>query len=116
MEEAEASIGQDVKQVPVADLADAIRLYADRLSTGENKARTTSDTVHTQRDNEGRHTQSGNNQAVHQPGNETNAQSNSQAGQHHNEQWRATPQAVHDQGRGDRRHAHHKTYREVDAS
>ena len=94
MEEADTSIGQQVKQVPVADLADAIRLYADRLSTGENKARTTSDTVHTQRDNEGRHTQSGNNQAVHQPGNEANDQANSQAGQHHNEQWRAAAQAV----------------------
>src|SRR6266699_695440 len=100
VEEAHTSIGQEVQQVRVADLADAIRLYADRLSTGENKARTTSYAVHTQRDNEGRHTQSGNDQAVHQAGNEANDQANSQAGQHHNEQWRATPYTAHDQGRG----------------
>ena len=51
VEEAHTSIGQEVEQVPIADLADAICVYADRLSTGENKARTTSYTVHTQRDN-----------------------------------------------------------------
>ena len=84
MEEAHTSIGQEVEQIPIADLADAVYVYADRLSTGENKARTTSYTVHTQRDNEGRHTQSGNDQTVHQAGNEANAQSDSQAGQHHN--------------------------------
>jgi hypothetical protein len=116
VEEAETSIGQEVQQVPIADLTDAIRLYTDGLSTRENKARTTSDAVHTQRDNERRHTQPGNDQAVHQPGNEANAQTDSQTGQHHKEQWRAAPQAVYEQGRGDRRHAHHKTYREVDAS
>src|SRR6266699_4732439 len=73
VEEAHTSIGQEVEQIPIADLADAIRLYADGLSTGENKARTTSYTVHTQRDNERRHTQPSNDHAVYQAGNEANA-------------------------------------------
>src|SRR5205085_7858510 len=98
VEEAHTSIGQEVEQIPIADLADAIRLYADGLSTGENKARTKSYTVHTQSDNERRYTQPGNNHAVYQAGNEANAQASSRTCQHHNKQWCPATQVAHHEG------------------
>src|SRR6266487_2411578 len=94
MEEACPPVGQQVQQVAIANLADAIRIYADRLSTGENKARPTSYTVHTQRDDERRHTQPGNDQAIYQAVDEADGH----ASQDYNEQRRTAPHTAHDQG------------------